>query len=71
MRLIGGAIMMSRQDENGVRKWSTGLTPEGISASLVTAGTLNAANIAIMNVDEPVFRWDAFGLTAFKADWTE
>jgi hypothetical protein len=22
-----------------------------------------------MNVDEPVFRWDAFGLTAFDVDW--
>jgi hypothetical protein len=47
------------------------LTPEGLGASFITAGTLNAANIAIMNVDEPVFRWDAFGLTAFEAEWSE
>lgn len=72
MRLIGGAIMMSIEDPNsGERKWKTGLTPEGISATLVTAGTLNAGNIVIMNVDEPVFRWDAFGLSAFDIDWTK
>ena len=70
MRLIGGAIMMSVEDpESGERKWKTGLTPEGISATLVTAGTLNAGNIVIMNAEEPVFRWDAFGLSAFDIDW--
>jgi hypothetical protein len=36
MRLIGGAILMNTQDvETGERKWKTGLTPEGISASLI------------------------------------
>jgi hypothetical protein len=43
MRLIGGAILMSSADpDTGERSWKTGLTPEGISASLITAGTLNA-----------------------------
>ena len=71
MRLIGGAILMSVQDPNtGERSWKTGLTPEGISASLVTTGTLNAGNITIMNADEPTFRWDAFGLSAFDIDWS-
>lgn len=70
MRLIGGAILMGVQDkDSGERVWKTGLTPKGISASLVTAGTLNAGNIAIMNVNDPVFRWDAFGLSAFDTDW--
>lgn len=68
MRLIGGAILMSVEDpKTGVRKWKTGLTPEGISASLVTAGTLNTGNISIMNGSDPLFRWDAFGLSAFDA----
>lgn len=70
MRLIGGAILMSVEDsETGERKWKTGLTPEGISASLITAGTLNAGKITIMNGEEPVFRWDAFGISAFDIDW--
>ena len=71
MRLIGGAILMSTQDpETGERRWKTGLTPDGISASLITAGTINAGEIMIMNADEPVFRWDAFGLSAFDVDWS-
>lgn len=71
MRLIGGAILMSIQDpDTGERSWKTGLTPEGISASLITTGTLNAGNITIMNADEPVFRWDAFGLSAFDIEWS-
>lgn len=70
MRLIGGAILMGVEDpESGERSWKTGLTPEGISASLITAGTLNAGNIIIMNGNEPVFRWDAFGISAFDVDW--
>ena len=56
-------------DENGERKWKTGLTPDGISASLVTAGTINTGSIAIMDSNNPAFRWDAFGISAFNADW--
>lgn len=70
MRLIGGAILMGTTDkETGVRSWKTGLTPEGISASLVTAGTINTGNIQITNGSDPVFRWDTFGISAFDADW--
>ena len=71
MRLIGGAIMMSIEDgETGQRKWKTGLTPDGISASLITAGNINAGEISIMNANEPTFKWNAFGISAFDTDWT-
>jgi hypothetical protein len=70
MRLTGGAILMSVEDpDTGERKWKTGLTPGGISASLITAGTINSSEISIMNANDPVFRWDAFGLTAYDAEW--
>ena len=69
LKMIGGAIMLSKQDANGQQKWTTGLTADGISASLLTAGHINAGNIAIYNEDEPVFKWDAFGLTAYDANW--
>ena len=65
IRMIGGAILLKKQDKNGQEKWTTGITSDGISASLITAGTINAGEIAIMNADEPVFRWDAFGISAF------
>jgi hypothetical protein len=70
MRLIGGAILMGVQDENGQRKWKTGLTPDGISASLITAGTVNTGKISIMNGRDITFRLDALGMTALDAEWT-
>ena len=69
MRLIGGAILMGVQDENGQRVWKTGLTPDGISASLITAGTVNTGNIAIMNGTDITFKLDAMGMTALDTTW--
>lgn len=69
MRLIGGAILMSVQDEDGQRKWKTGLTPEGISASLVTAGTVDTGKIQIKNGKDVTFLWNSFGISAFDVDW--
>jgi hypothetical protein len=40
-----------------------------VSASLITAGVINAGEIAIMNYDEPVFRWDSFGISAYDTAW--
>lgn len=66
IRLIGGAIMISKQDENGQQKWVTAITHEGISASILTAGVINTNEISLMAGDEIAFRWDAVGLTAFN-----
>ena len=66
IRMIGGAILLSKQDSNGQLKWTTGITYDGVSASLITAGVLNAGEIQIMICDEPCFRWESFGLTAFN-----
>lgn len=71
IKMIGGAILLKKQDENGQEKWTTGITSDGVSANLITAGILNAGEIAIMNADEPAFRWDVFGISAFDFDVTE
>lgn len=71
IRMVGGAIMLSKQDANGETKWTTGLTSDGMSASLITAGVINAGQIAIMNSDQPTFRWDSYGISAFKTTWHE
>lgn len=65
IRMVGGAIMLSKQDANGEQKWTTGLTSDGVSANLITAGVINAGQIAIMNSDQPAFRWDTYGISAF------
>jgi hypothetical protein len=70
MRLIGGAILMSIQDEKtGERKWKTGLTPEGISATMLTAGSIDTGNISIKNGNDITFMLNEYGITAFDADW--
>lgn len=65
IRLIGGAMLLSKQDENGETQWTTGVTSNGISASLITAGVLNAGEVKIMSGRDPVFRWDDKGITAY------
>jgi hypothetical protein len=45
IRMVGGAILLSKQDENGQQKWVTGVTSDGVSADLITAGKLNAGEI--------------------------
>ena len=71
IRMVGGAILLSKQDKNGEQKWVTGVTSDGISASLVTAGVVNTGEISIMNYDEPVFRWDSYGISAYDATWED
>lgn len=71
LRLIGGGILLSTEDEDGNRQWRTGLTADGISASLLTAGTLDVGEITIRNARDPIFRWDAYGLSAFDVNWNE
>ena len=71
LRLVGGAILLGVEDsETGIRKWKTGLTPEGINATLIQAGTINTGIINIMNATEPTFKWDSFGISAYDTDWT-
>lgn len=64
LRIIGGAIMMRDKDKDGLG-WKVGITSKGISAKLLTAGQINTGVISIMNGDEPYFRWDAFGISAY------
>lgn len=69
LRLTSGAILLKGTDPNSDKKiWKTGLTAQGISASLITAGTVNTSEIQIMNGNEPTFRWDSHGITAYDFD---
>lgn len=70
LRLVGGAILFSTEDpDTKETMWRTGLTNEGISADLITAGQLDAGTVQIMSGDDPVFRWDAYGISAYSAVW--
>ena len=71
LRLVGGAILFSveKPDTNDTT-WMTGITNQGISASLVTAGRLDTGAVQIMSGDKPVFRWDTYGISAYDAYWS-
>lgn len=71
LRLIGGAILMGTKDKNGAEVWKTGLTPEGISANRVVAGTINTGIINIKNGNDSTFVLDSFGLSAYDTPWGE
>lgn len=72
LRLVGGAILFSAEDpDTKETRWRTGLTNEGISADLITAGRLDAGSVQIMNGDDPVFRWDTYGISAYDARWDD
>lgn len=70
IRMIGGAIMVSKDDGKGDQKWSTAITGNGISASLLTSGAVNTGEISIMNGKEPAFKWDALGITAYGGKYS-
>ena len=67
IRIIGGAIMLRSPDGDGLG-WTTAITAKGINAKIITTGQLNTGNITIMSGDEPYFRWDAMGITAYYFD---
>lgn len=65
--LRGGGIFCSNSiDSEGDRIWSTGITPEGINASLISSGQLDTSNIRIFSGDKIAFQWNSEGLYAFK-----
>lgn len=68
LRLASGAILIRSTNEAGDEQWAAAITPKGISANLITSGQINTGILQIMNGDEPTFRWDAYGLTAYYFD---
>lgn len=62
LRAVSGGILLT---EDGGNTWDVGITASGVSAKILTTGTLNTGVVNIMYGDEPTFRWDAFGITAY------
>ena len=56
---------MLRDPDSKNLDWTTAITAKGINAKVLTAGTINTGKISIMYNNEPYFRWDAFGITAY------
>lgn len=66
VRIIGGGIFMTT---DGGESWKTGLTGDGINASVITTGQLNAGEVNIMTDSAPSHKWDNRGISAYKAEY--
>lgn len=62
VRIVSGGIMLTT---DGGKTWSTGITGNGINASVVTTGRLDADKIRIFNGGQPSFEWNADGINAY------
>ena len=52
---------------NGGQTWQTAISGEGIDVGAVFTGTLNTKEVIIGNSDNPSFRWDKAGISAFRS----
>lgn len=68
--LRGGGIFLSNSMDliSGRRFWNTGITPNGINASLITAGQLDTNLIRIFAGSDMAFLWNSEGLNAYKRE---
>lgn len=47
--------------------WTTALDGTGLNAGIVTSGELNTHQIVLLDGDNPSFRWDKYGISAYKS----
>jgi hypothetical protein len=68
LRLIAEGLFLSNSTNlaTGAPEWKTGITADGISASLLTAGEINTANIKIFTGGQPNQTWNALGITSYR-----
>ena len=53
------------KSNNGGLTWENLVSPEGINTEQLIAGAINTRNITILDGDNPNFRWDSNGISAF------
>lgn len=66
VKLVGNGIFLSNEIKNGARVWRTGITPSGINANELTAGSINTGKIIIWDETNSRFLWNAEGIFAYS-----
>lgn len=66
IRILADGIFLSNSSSKGEVEWKTGITADGINASLITSGEIDTAKIKIFSGGSPSFLWDSLGITAYK-----
>ena len=64
----GGIFLSSSVDANGNRIWSAAITPDGINASLMTAGQLNTERVLVYAGENMAFQWNGEGIFAYRRE---
>lgn len=57
-----------RISSDGGQTWRTAIDGQGINIGTVYTGTLNTQNVIIGSEDNPSFRWDKAGISAYKSN---
>ena len=57
-----------RISSDGGQTWRTAIDGQGINIGTVYTGTLNTNNVIIGSSDNPSFRWDKSGISAYSSD---
>jgi len=72
VRITADGIFISKQTgDNGEPVWSTGITGDGINASLITAGEIDTSLIKIFGGSgQELFAWNELGITAYHSHST-
>ena len=66
LRIVDGKVLIGKRNQNTEEiSWTTGLSSDGIAADLINTGRLNTNEIQIYGGDNPTFRWDAKGISAY------
>ena len=67
----GGIFTATEKNSEGNWKWNTGITPQGINASLITTGQLDTNLIRIYSGDNLRFQMNGDGIFAYKSKITD
>lgn len=72
MRAIADGLFFSNSTGlDGQSEWKTGITAEGINASVITSGEINTALIKIYSDGQVNFSWGAEGITSYDPNSAE
>lgn len=63
LRMVSKGVYLS--NDNG-ETYNSAITSNGINTALLTAGTINVEKINVLDGSFPSFRWDKYGINAFK-----
>lgn len=68
LRAVADGIFISNSEgADGEPQWKTGITADGINASVITTGQLNTSLIKIFSSGQPTFTWGGVGISAYSS----